>query len=168
MNINAKSKLSFILLFTCLLLTFAATGMAGDYRALKDVQSVKTVFDFRDGNPEYALVHIKLLHDTYKDKAVRAVTDQPDFVVVFMAGSVKLLSSNREEFSPEQKKMLEEMDNIIAAMSKDGIQMEICMFAANFFGVDPETVSPLISRVDNGWISSIGYQAKGYTLVPVY
>jgi hypothetical protein len=41
-------------------------------------------------------------------------------------------------------------------------------FAANFFNVDPETISPLISRVDNGWISSIGYQAKGYQLVPVY
>jgi intracellular sulfur oxidation DsrE/DsrF family protein len=168
MNINTKSKLRVILLFTCLLLTFAATGMAGDYRALKEVQSVKTVFDFRDGNPEYALVHIKLLHDTYKDKAIRAVTDKPDFVVIFMAGSVKLLSNNRDGFSLEQKKMLEEMDNVISAMSQDGIRMEICMFASNFFNVDPASVSPLISRVDNGWISSMGYQAKGYTLVPVY
>lgn len=168
MSIKSKSTLSVIILSACILLIFAALGTAGDYKALKDVKSVKTVFDFRDGNPEYALVHIKLLHDTYKDNAIRAVTEKPDFVVVFMASSVKLLSSNREEFSPEHKKMLEEMDNIIAAMSKDGIQMEICMFAANFFGVDPETVSPLISRVDNGWISSIGYQANGYTLVPVY
>jgi intracellular sulfur oxidation DsrE/DsrF family protein len=168
MNIKFKSKLSVILLSTCLLLIFTAFGTAGNYEALKDVQSVKTVFDFRDGNPEYALVHIKLLHDTYKDNAIRAVTEKPDFVVVFMAGSVKLLSNSREEFSPEQKKMLEEMDSVIEAMAKDGIQMEICMFAANFFGVAPETISPLISRVDNGWISSIGYQAKGYTLIPVY
>ncbi|MFO8084423.1 MAG: sulfur reduction protein DsrE [Desulfobacterales bacterium] len=168
MNIKFKSKLSSILLSACILLTSATMGMAGDYKALKDVQSVKTVFDFRDGNPEYALVHIKLLHDTYKDKAIRDVTDKPDFVVVFMAGSVKLLSNNRESFSPEEIKFLEEMDNVIKAMAIDGIHMEICAFAANFFTVDLETVSPLISRVDNGWISSIGYQAKGYTLVPVY
>lgn len=168
MNIKFKSKLSAILLSACILLTSATMGMAGDYKALKDVQSVKTVFDFRDGNPEYALVHIKLLHDTYKDKAIRDVTDKPDFVVVFMAGSVKLLSNNRESFSPEEIKFLEEMDNVIKAMANDGIRMEICAFAANFFTVDLETVSPLISRVDNGWISSIGYQAKGYTLVPVY
>jgi len=168
MNIAFKSKLSVILFLISLLLTFASVSLAGDYKALKDVKSVKTIFDFRDGIPEYALVHIKLLHDTYKDKAIRAVTDKPDFVVVFMAGSVKLLSANREGFSPEEKKHLEEMDNVIKAMANDGIRMEICAFAANFFKVDLETVTPLIYRVDNGWISSIGYQEQGYTLVPIY
>jgi intracellular sulfur oxidation DsrE/DsrF family protein len=168
MNLKLKSTLSVIIFSTCLLLIFTAFGEAGEYKALKDVKSVNTIFDFRDGIPENALVHIKLVHDTYKDETIRAVTEKPDFVVIFMAGSVKLLSNNREGFSPEQKKMLEEMDNVISAMSQDGIQMEICMFASNFFNVDPASVSPLISRVDNGWISSIGYQAKGYTLVPVY
>lgn len=65
-------------------------------------------------------------------------------------------------------KNVEEMDKVINAMSKDGMQMEICLFAANFFSVDPETISSLISRVNNGWISSIGYQEQGYTLVPVF
>jgi intracellular sulfur oxidation DsrE/DsrF family protein len=163
-----KSTLSIVFFSTCILLIAAVFVAAEDYEALKDVKSVNTVFDFRDGIPENALVHIKLIHDTYKDKAIRAVTEEPDFVVVFMAGSVKLLSNNREEFSPEQKKVLEEIDNVISAMSEDGIQLEICKFAANFFGVDTETISPFISRVNNGWISSIGYQAKGYKLVPVY
>lgn len=168
MNIKFKSSIWVILLSSVLLMTFTAFGTAGDYQALKNVETVKTVFDFRDGIPESALVHIKLLHDTYKDKAIRDVSAKPDFVVIFMAGSVKLLSSNREAFSTEEKILLEEMDKVITAMSKDGIQMEICLFAANFFSVDPETISPLISRVNNGWISSIGYQEQGYTLVPVY
>ncbi len=165
---KTKSRLSVILLIIALILTFNSGVIAGEYKALKDVKSVKTVFDFRDGNPEYALVHIKLLHDTFKDKAIRAVTEKPDFVVVFMAGSVKLLTSTRDSFSAEQKKYLEEMDQVIQAMADDGIRMEICSFAADFFKVDLETVTPLISRVDNGWISSLGYQSKGYALVPVY
>ncbi len=115
-----------------------------------------------------ALVHIKLVHDSYQAKAIKAVTEKPDFVVIFMDSSVKLLSNSREGFSPEEKKLLEEMDNVITAMSRDGIQMEICMFAANFFGVDPASISPLISRVENGWISSMGYQAKGYSLIPAF
>ena len=60
------------------------------------------------------------------------------------------------------------MDDVIKAMADDGIRMDICAFAADFFKVDLGTISPLISRVDNGWISSIGYQEQGYTLVPVY
>jgi intracellular sulfur oxidation DsrE/DsrF family protein len=168
MNLKLKSIISIVFLATFFLLIVAVFSAAEDYEALKDVKSVNTIFDFRDGIPENALVHIKLIHDTYKDSDIRAVNEKPDFVVVFMAGSVKLLSNYREEFSPEQKKILEEMDNVISTMSQDGIQLEICKFAANFFNVDPETISPLISRVDNGWISSIGYQAKGYQLVPVY
>ena len=60
------------------------------------------------------------------------------------------------------------MDKVISAMSKDGIKLEICMFAANLFGVASESVSPEINRVHNGWISSMGYQAKGYALIPAY
>jgi intracellular sulfur oxidation DsrE/DsrF family protein len=168
MSIKSKSTLSVIILSACILLIFTAFGTAGDYKALKDVKSVKTVFDFRDEKPDSALVHIKLVHDTYKDKAIKAISEKPDFVVIFMAGSVKLLSNNRNGFSPEEKKLLEEMDSVIEAMAKDGIQLEICMFAADFFGVDPETISPLISRVDNGWISTMGYQAKGYSMVPAF
>ena len=53
-------------------------------------------------------------------------------------------------------------------MSKDGVKLEICLFAAEVFGVDPASVLPEIKRVGNGWISLIGYQSKGYALVPAY
>jgi intracellular sulfur oxidation DsrE/DsrF family protein len=53
-------------------------------------------------------------------------------------------------------------------MSKNGIKLEICLIAAKVFNVDPASVLPEIKRVGNGWISMIGYQAQGYSLVPVY
>jgi hypothetical protein len=53
-------------------------------------------------------------------------------------------------------------------MSKAGIKMEICLAAANVLGVDPASILPEIKRVGNGRISLIGYQANGYSLVPVY
>jgi len=92
----------------------------------------------------------------------------PVFVLVFIGPSVKLISKNREGFSPEDQKSLDEIANTISAMSKDGINLEICLAAAKFFNVDPASVLPEIKRVGNGWISMIGYQAQGYSLVPVY
>jgi len=90
-----------------------------------------------------------------------------DFSQKFLPDGISQI--NRFDFlTAEEKKLLEEIDNVITAMSRDGIQMEICLFAANFFGVDPASISPLISRVDNGWISSMGYQAKGYSLIPAF
>jgi intracellular sulfur oxidation DsrE/DsrF family protein len=87
---------------------------------------------------------------------------------VFIGPSVKLISKNREGFSPEDQKSLDEIANTISAMSKDGINLEICLVAAKVFNVDPASVLPEIKRVGNGWISMIGYQAQGYSLVPVY
>jgi intracellular sulfur oxidation DsrE/DsrF family protein len=53
-------------------------------------------------------------------------------------------------------------------MSKEGIRFEICMVAVKVFGVEASSILPEIKQVHNGWISLIGYQAKGYSLVPVY
>jgi hypothetical protein len=36
------------------------------------------------------------------------------------------------------------------------------------FKVDPATILPEIKHEENGVISLIGYQAKGFSLVPVY
>jgi hypothetical protein len=42
------------------------------------------------------------------------------------------------------------------------------LYAVNFFGVDPASITSEINRVSNGWISSMGYQAMGFSLVPAF
>ena len=158
-----------ILFFSICFLVVAVTNVyAEEYEALKGLKSVKAVFDVRISNPKSAAVHLKLIHDTYKDKNIIGVTKKPAFVVIFIGPSVKLISKNKEGFSPEEQKVLDEIANTISKMSKDGIKMEICLVAANIFGVDPSSVLPGIKHVPNGWISLIGYEAKGYSLVPAY
>ena len=93
---------------------------------------------------------------------------EPAIVIVFMGPSVKLVSKNREGFSPEDHKSLDEIANTVSAMSKDGVKSEICLAAVKYFNVDPASVLPEIKRVGNGWISTAVYQAQGYSLVPVY
>lgn len=146
----------------------AGSGAAGEYEALKGVNSTKTIFDFRDGNTGTVLIHAQLIHQTYQDQAIRSVSKEPEFVVVFMDMSVVLLSKNRDKYSSEEKKQLEELDKTITAMAEDGIRLEICEFAMNALGVNPESVSPEIIRVGNGWIASLGYQQRGYSVVPAY
>ena len=163
--ISAISVIFFALLVAAV---FAVSATAQEYTALKGVKQADTIFDFRDANPASALVHLSLVRDTCQDKAIQGMAEKSHFVVVFMGGSVKMLSSNRKDFTDEEKKSLEKLDQVIAAMAKDGIKMEVCLFAANVFGVDPTSISQAIDRVPNGWISSIGYQSQGYVLVPVY
>lgn len=139
---------------------------AAEYEAMKRDNSVKVFFDMRDGIPKIAAVHTKLINDTYNQ--LTGMGKKPVFTVVFIASAVKLLSSNRSEFSAEELKYLKEIDDNIFEMIKNGINLEVCLAAVDYFKVDPASIRPEIKQVANGWISEIGYQAKGYTLVPVY
>jgi len=153
---------------TWLLFIAGSQGFGEDYEALKGLKSVKAVFDVRVANPKSAALSLKLIHDTFKDKNIMAVTKKPAFVVIFIGPSVKLISKNKEGFSPEEQKILDEIATTISEMSKDGIKLEICLFAAKVFNVDPASVLPGIKHVPNGWVSLIGYEAKGYSLIPAY
>jgi intracellular sulfur oxidation DsrE/DsrF family protein len=165
-----ESRTIMMVLFFSICLSFAvvASGFCQEYESLKGLKSVKVVFDFRISNPASAALHLKLLHDTCKDKNIMAVTKSPAFVVIFSGPSVKLISKKREGFSSEEQKQLDEIARTVAEMTKDGIRIEICLFASKVFGVDPASVLPGIKHVPNGWVSLIGYEAHGYSSVPAY
>jgi len=152
----------------CLIFVYSGYASAEGYDALKGLKSVKAIFDVRVAAPKSAAIQLKLIHDTFKDKSLTAISKKPAFVVAFMGPAVKLISKSREGFSPEDQKLLDEIAGTVSAMAKSGIRVEICLFAAKLFGVDPGSVLPEVKQVGNGWISLIGYQAKGYSLVPAY
>ena len=152
----------------CLLLVHSGKSFAQEYEALKGVQNVKTIFDFRFSKPGDALTHLQLIYDTYQDQAIRQIAPEPDFVVIFMAGSVLLLTDDREGYSAADKKRLQTMDELLFTMDQAGIKLEVCLFATKTFGIDPQSFPTEIEPVDNGWIASIGYQAKGYNLIPAF
>ena len=156
-----------LFLSACLLVSTAARGLSGEYNTLKGLMTVKAVFDFELGNPQSALVHLQVIQQTFKDKNMWVSKKKPEIVVVFVGPSVKLVSKNRSGFTAEDQKILDEYASTLAAMTKDGIKFEICLIAAKLLGVEPSSILPEITQVGNGWISMIGYQAKGYSLVPV-
>ena len=163
-----KTKMMPLLtLFMAISLVCAVSTVSGEeYKSMKGIKSAKVVFDERESNPKNTAFHLTGVYQTYKEFA--AMKKNPLFVVVFIGPSVKLISKNREGFSPEDLKSLDEIANTISVMAKDGINFEMCLVAAKFFNVDPASVLPEIKRVGNGWIPIIGYQAQGYSLVPVY
>jgi intracellular sulfur oxidation DsrE/DsrF family protein len=160
------------ILFTGLLLgailLAANTASTAEYDFLQGLKSFKAVVDVRSGKPKSLAVALGLIHQMYLDEAVKSVTDKPEFVIVFIGPAVKLVTTNTEGMSPEDKEMAGKIAETITAMAKDGIKLEICLFAVDLLGVDRSSILPEIKHVGNGWISLIGYQHLGYALVPVY
>jgi intracellular sulfur oxidation DsrE/DsrF family protein len=150
------------------MLAFAVSASSATYESLAGLKSVKAIFDVRAAGAKSAALHLKLIHDTYQDKNIRAVSKKPSFVVAFMGPSVKLISTNRQAFPTEDQKSLDEIAQTIREMAKEGIRIQVCDFAVKANGIDPASILPEIKHVPNSWISLIGYQAKGYSIVPVY
>ncbi|MEW6312677.1 MAG: DsrE family protein [Pseudomonadota bacterium] len=150
---------------TLFFLQFTVT-QAAEYESMVGVKSAKAIFDVRVGQSQSAALHLKLIHQTYKD--LMAAKKRPVFALVFIGPSVKLISKNRSGFTPEDQKSLDEIAGTVSAMVRDGMKLEVCGVALKVFNVDPASVLPEIKKVENGFISEIGYQAQGYALVPAY
>jgi intracellular sulfur oxidation DsrE/DsrF family protein len=156
-------------LFIVLVVILSAfNSAAADYDMLQGLKSFNAVVDMRSGKPKSLALQLDLIHQMYKDASVRKVTENPDFVIIFIGPSVKLVSTNTEGFSAEDKMTVAKIAKTISAMAKDGIKFEICLIAVDLLGVDRTSILPEIKLVGNGWISLVGYQHLGYGLVPVY
>lgn len=146
-----------------------ATGMKAEgYKSLQGVKHVNAVFDFRISDPKSASLHLDVIHQTCKDKALQMGKKKPAFAVVFSGASVNLLSKKREGVTADEAKVLDEIVGMLAVMAKDGIRLEVCQIALKVFSIDPASVLPELHMVGNGYVSLIGYETQGYSLVPIY
>lgn len=157
-----------LFIIVCALFLAGNTVSAVEYDSLQGLKSFKAVVDVRSGKPKSLAMQLGLLHQMYKDKSVRSLTDSPEFVLVFIGPAVKLVSTKTEGLSAEDRETVAKIAETISAMAKDGIKLEICLFAVDVLGVDRASILPEIKQVANGWISVAGYQQLGYGLVPVY
>lgn len=158
-------KSSGVSLFVIFFLLGAAESMAGEYKAMQGVKSTDTVFDFRISDPAAALGHLTLIHTMMDDPNMIIKGSRPGIVLVFIGPSVKLVSTDPSRADPRKSETQKKIADKIAAMKKDGFRFEICMAAVHAHGVSPETILPGVEKVENGWISVVGYQKKGYSMV---
>jgi len=142
--------------------------VAGEYdNALKDVKGIKVVYDVSPGDPAVNNVVFWAVRNVYQDKAVTSLPQKPEVAVVFHGPVVKLLSSDRSGFDAKAVAEIDKFQATLREMKKEGVVLEVCVYALKVFGVDPATIMPEIDQVGNGFISVAGYQAQGYSVVTI-
>jgi intracellular sulfur oxidation DsrE/DsrF family protein len=169
MRISAKHALlcNVPSLFILILLLLGVTpALSQDYDALEGVKGLNTVFDYGHASPEAALTIFPAIREVYQSKSVTSLPTPPSVVIVFHDAAVKFLTTERNG-SSEENATRDKIAEAIRQFEKDGVKMEVCMYAVKVFGVNPDTIMPEIEKVGNGWIAASGYQAKGYSLIAV-
>jgi len=145
----------------------ASPGISGEYKALEGVKGIKAVFDFTLGEPGSANVVFGAVKDLNNNQSTRSLSEPPKVVVVFHGPAVHLISTDLEYVDESEKKEIERFVGSIREMKKDGVTFEVCEYALKVAEVDPATIIPEVEHVGNGFISVVGYQAQGYSVVDV-
>lgn len=153
------------LLFAGSLQTVAHAAAPNDLVALQGVKTGKGIFDINITDADKLPLYLQVIKETNEGLKRQGV--KPDLIVAFRGSAVRLVSSNRTGFSTDQKESLEHADELIRELAKQGVRFEACAIATRLFHVDNATITPEVKVVANTFISLIGYQARGYAIIPI-
>ena len=138
-----------------------------DGDALRDVNEGKVVWDVTVGSPSKLLLLMKVIEETYDDLIRQDV--KPDMIFTFHGPVVKLISSQPLDLPLDEEEAHEKvLDQLREFSKKPGVKMESCSVAARLLGIGNDTIIPEVKPVGNTFVSLIGYQKKGYALIPIY
>ena len=157
------------ILLTFLLLLFISSSYAAkpsDADALQGIETGKVVWDVTLSKPSRLLFVMKVIEETYDDLVKQDVT--PDMVFTFHGRVLNLLTTQPLELDVKEEAAHKELVELIQRFrKKPGVKMESCSVAARVLGIDNSTIIPEVKPVGNTFVSLIGYQQKGYALIPI-
>ncbi len=167
---SRSTNLSIICLFFALAFVYLMPSpvLAEGYgNALKGVTSYDAVFEVTQASPKVANIVFWAVKNAYEVAEVKGLAKAPNIAIVFHGPAVKLISSNKAPFNEAEWAEVQKFQETLRQMKKDGVKLEICLYAAKVMGVDKATIIPEIDHVGNGFVSVIGYQMQGYAVVRI-
>lgn len=136
-----------------------------DTDALAGAASGKALFDINVSSAQKIALYLSVIKQTHQDLIRQKF--QPDFVVAFRGASVRLISTEIWSFEEKDQESLKLAAGLIQELSKLGVQFEGCNIATSLFKVDNDTIIPEVKIVGNTFVSLIGYQNKGFAIIPI-
>ncbi len=159
--------------FIQIVLAFVAVAVVGnaaaqaprpdDRVALGGATAAKVVWDINADQAEKLSLYLDVIQETYED--LMRQNARPEMVLAFRGASVKLLTAEAAAKTPALATVARQVDEL---SKLPGVTLEVCSVATRLFGVDNATLLAGGKPVGNTFVSLIGYQARGYAVIPIY
>ena len=154
-----------ILITALALLTFLSQPISSfaldDKLAFSGLTSTRAIYDVRSNDEKKLQFIFKVIRDTYDGATQQGVKQT---TIVSMRGpTVRFLVRERQG----DKVLQQETVGLINELTERDIRLEACGYALNLFGLEPEDLYAGVHAVGNSLNSVIGYQTRGYALVPM-
>lgn len=147
------------------LLSGAACAGDSDNRAIAGLSTAKAYFDVKVGEPAKLVTRLRLIDQTF-DQLIEAGV-KPEFIIGFRGKASYFLTRGEDYVFEEEVAAKKKVHELVKHFRELGMLVEQCKVAAGLHDIDPEDFLPDIDLVRSGYIFMIGYQAKGYSLVPM-
>jgi len=135
--------------------------------AAASAQEYKAVFDCSSSDPRYILSRFNLIEKT--KQMIEARGDTVRFAVTMHGGCAKAASENADYVVPEEQVLyIKKAQESLERLSKmKEVALVVCAIALEGNGIDREDVLPFVRISENSYIDTIGYQNRGYALMPL-
>ena len=133
--------------------------------AIADLKSVDIICDVNVGKPDLLLTRLELIDETYSQLLDARVT--PTIVVAFRGEASRYITRDSLHVPPQQMGTKKAIRQILEQFQRNGIRLEQCAIAARARHIDPDDLLPGIALVQNGYVSIVAYQTRGYALLPM-
>lgn len=153
------------LLFILLTLAFITPAYAATPDSLQGLNEAKFVVDLNQGDAKKLRLRLSLILETIKNIEEHGV--KADVVVAVRGGASKFMLMTDAMVAYEEANIKAEIFELTSQLHKKGVKLEQCAVALRLLKIDPKEVHPRFEVVENGYVSLIGYQNKGYALLPM-
>jgi len=152
-------------LFIILTLAFLVPAYAATPDSLTGIDTAKFVVDLNQGDAKKLKLRLSLILETIENIEENGV--KTDVVVAVRGGASKFMLMTDAMVNYDEAKLKAEIFELTSKLAKKGVKLEQCAVALRILKIDPKEVHPKFEVVKNGYVSLIGYQNKGYALLPM-
>jgi intracellular sulfur oxidation DsrE/DsrF family protein len=138
---------------------------AADDNPVAGLKDAKVAFDITAGEPGRMLLILNTIDETREGFIKQGIT--PHFVLAFRGPATLLTQTDVSRLKPEDReaatKVAAKLKQLRGAAGID--RLDQCSIAMRGQKVDKAQVNPDVTVVENGWVTLVGYQAKGYAYI---
>jgi intracellular sulfur oxidation DsrE/DsrF family protein len=134
-------------------------------RALTGIDRVGIYFDVNLGDADRLALRMRLIEQTIDQ--VRKAGIETDVVIGIRGGATSFMTRDDHYVLDDEVAAKQAIQEHLKAFAADGVVIEQCAIAADLEDIPPGDFIDEVTFVANGYVSLVGYQARGYAVVPM-
>jgi intracellular sulfur oxidation DsrE/DsrF family protein len=134
-------------------------------RALAGIDRVGIYFDVNVGDSDRLALRMRLIEQTIDQ--VREAGIETDVVIGIRGGATPFMTRDDNYVLDDEVAAKQVIQDYLKDFAAGGAVIEQCAIAAELKDIPPADFVDEVTFVANGYVSLVGYQARGYAVVPM-